>query len=254
MNISKAESGVFLTDTTPSPGSFARAFVVTGIGNSTVEALSTDDYQVHSFQKEDGIALTLPGLTVQIENRVSNWLDEDHCSLRCVRGTDPACLASRVAFIEKTPRVRTAAFTNVLDDYKLWDQGPKGCAPEYGRYEPSRDWCNHRLVDLGYELPEGIPEGYTSPVQVSQLETYLSKNAGQLIIAGRRFRFDNIRLHQDFGFRADVIGPRVTYTGMQVSTKILGRPGAEVWDVMSSTGKQVVSFAIHHGAVLHVTD
>jgi hypothetical protein len=100
---------------------------------------------------------------------------------------------------------------------------------------------------------EGIPEGYTPPVQVSQLEIYLSKNAGQLNVAGRKFRFDNIRLHQDFGFWADVIGPRVTYTGMQVSTKVLGRPGAEVWDVMSNSGKLVVSFAIHHGAVLHVS-
>ncbi|MHC5194688.1 hypothetical protein ACYSUW_13135 [Pseudomonas frederiksbergensis] len=253
MNLRQAKIGVFLTDTTPAPGTYARAFFVTGVGDATIEAVSTDDYQAHSFQKEDGVAITLPDLTVQIEHRVSGWLDEDHCSLRCIHATDPACLASRVAFIEKTPRVRKAASTNIFDDYKAWEEGPKGCAPEYGRYMPSRNWCDHRLVDLGYELPEGIPEGYTPPVQVSQLETYLSNNERKLAVAGRKFHFDNIRLHQGLGFWADVIGPRVTYTGMQVSTKVLGRPGAEVWEVMSSSGKRVVSFAIYQGAVLHVS-
>lgn len=40
--------------------------------------------------------------------KLSAWVMQDHCSLRYVLGTDKAEIGNRVAFIEKTPRVRTA--------------------------------------------------------------------------------------------------------------------------------------------------
>lgn len=85
---------------------------------------------------------------------LTEWMqdvDSAHCFMRCIVGADPTLVASRVAFIEKTPRVRMAPFSEV-DDFKNWEQGPKGCAPEYGRYQPSRDWCDEQLVALGYQI------------------------------------------------------------------------------------------------------
>jgi hypothetical protein len=79
---------------------------------------------------------------------------EDHCSFRYVIGTDPEEVENRVAFIEKTPRVRVKPYTEYLEDHKNWEQGPKGCSPEYGTYKPSRDWCDKRLLELGYEFEE----------------------------------------------------------------------------------------------------
>ena len=85
--------------------------------------------------------------------KLSEWLmgteenGDDHCSMRVILDSDPSVIANRVAFIEKTPSVR------VSDDPDVnWEQGPKGCAPEYGKYQPSRDWCDVRLQELGYEL------------------------------------------------------------------------------------------------------
>lgn len=79
--------------------------------------------------------------------------------MRCLAGSDPANLETRVAFIEKTPRVRIAPFTQKDTDFKAWKQGPKGCGgddPErngyYGFYQPSREWCDTELLALGYAL------------------------------------------------------------------------------------------------------
>lgn len=84
--------------------------------------------------------------------RITDWLDDDdepYCSMRCIAGADKNDVSNRVAFIEKTPRVRVAPYTET-DDWKNWKQGPKGCAPEYGHYQPSRDWCDEQLRTLGY--------------------------------------------------------------------------------------------------------
>lgn len=86
--------------------------------------------------------------------KLSAWVMEDHCSMRYVLGTDHEEIENRVAFIEKTPRVRIAAYTEYFHDYKNWKQGPKGCAPEYGQYQPSRDWCDMQLIEMGYILTE----------------------------------------------------------------------------------------------------
>jgi hypothetical protein len=107
--------------------------------------------------KESGL-VTHHSLEIQYQSimskpiQLTEWLNEDHGSMRCIAGTDPNVIANRVAFIEKTPRVRVRPFTNASDDHNNWSPGPKGSAPEYGRYQPSRDWCDAQLVEMGYEL------------------------------------------------------------------------------------------------------
>jgi hypothetical protein len=92
--------------------------------------------------------------TQQIAQAVTEWMDvpgAEHCSMRCIIGSDPEDVAGRVAFIEKTPRVRIAPFAE-QNDHRNWHQGPKGSAPEYGKYEPSREWCDQELQRMGYVL------------------------------------------------------------------------------------------------------
>lgn len=93
---------------------------------------------------------------------VTPWIDDEHCSYRALatplpaqKGDTEQNIASRVAFIEKSPRVRVAAMTSGFPEAASnWKYGPKGSAPEYGRYQPSRDWCDNQLRLLGYTLPE----------------------------------------------------------------------------------------------------
>lgn len=84
--------------------------------------------------------------------RLGPWINEDHCSMRCIEGTDPEVIANRVAFIEKTPRVRVARAVDPFEDWKGWHEGEKGCGHECGQYAPSREWCDEQLKLLGYEF------------------------------------------------------------------------------------------------------
>lgn len=88
------------------------------------------------------------------QRRLSPWIDIEHCSTRVYEGTDPAEVANRVAFIEKTPRVRVSTFADACEDWRGWCEGPKGCGEECGQYQPSRAWCDAQLRLLGYVLPE----------------------------------------------------------------------------------------------------
>lgn len=93
---------------------------------------------------------------------------EPHCCMRHVVGTDPNDVANRVAFIEKTPRVRIGS--GLKPDHLNWEEGPKGRggssvfdetleqAEVYGYYPPSRQWCDARLKELGYILAEELDE------------------------------------------------------------------------------------------------
>ena len=92
--------------------------------------------------------------------KLSEWIDDDHASFRYISGTDPEDIANRVAFIEKTPRVRIASLPTGLSfvetmfaDSGNWQNGPKGDGHLCGHYQPSRDWCDARLIEMGYELP-----------------------------------------------------------------------------------------------------
>lgn len=83
--------------------------------------------------------------------------------MRCKAGTDGSSISDRVAFIEKTPRVRIRQETStnrIHPDWLNWAEGPKGDGgsgdPEaeqlYGFYPPSRQWCDAMLPLLGYDL------------------------------------------------------------------------------------------------------
>ena len=100
--------------------------------------------------------------------KLSPWIDEDHCSMRVVAGTDPKIAANRIAFIEKTPRVRIlAGYYGVernddllkhnisvcsVGENNIWISGRKGNGQECGKYAPSRKWCDDMLILFGHEL------------------------------------------------------------------------------------------------------
>ncbi len=105
--------------------------------------------------------------------RLSPWIViEGHCATRVLEGTDPAVVANRIAFIEKTPRVRLERrrghFSLERPDgigcgeapTDGWLSGPRGCGGSlevdgetiYGFYPPSRQWCDAMLRLLGYEI------------------------------------------------------------------------------------------------------
>lgn len=75
-------------------------------------------------------------------------VDGGACLVR--EGGNARRLADRVAFIEKTPRIRIRAYRNETDDYLNWAQRPfKGDGPDD---EASRKWCEDALVLFGHEL------------------------------------------------------------------------------------------------------
>jgi hypothetical protein len=101
--------------------------------------------------------------------RLSPWtVVHEYCAMRFVEGTDPNDVANRVAFIEKTPRIRIFPFDHDHEnDFRNWKYGPKGrgCPYDedaarveaYGFHPPSRDWCDRELLKLGYVLPDRDP-------------------------------------------------------------------------------------------------
>lgn len=110
--------------------------------------------------------------------RLSPWTPvhgHEHSAMRFVEGTDPTDIANRIAFIEKTPRIRIYPMEHDPEnDSRNWKQGPKGrgCSYDqdaereraYGFYPPSRDWCDRELHRLGYVLPDRrMCEGYGCP-------------------------------------------------------------------------------------------
>ena len=85
---------------------------------------------------------------------LSEWIEiYGYCAVRVLKGTDPLEYKNRIAFIEKTPRVRTNQFTE-MNDYLNWHSGPKGDGQECGKHQPSRDWCDSELAKMGYVFPE----------------------------------------------------------------------------------------------------
>ncbi len=96
------------------------------------------------------------------EIKLSPWIVVDgYCATRIIEGTDFEKIENRVAFIEKTPRVRVSEFTT-QDDWKNWSQGPKGSGGasdedhealgQYGFDSKSREWCDSELIKMGYIL------------------------------------------------------------------------------------------------------
>ena len=89
--------------------------------------------------------------------KLSEWIIIDgFCATRVLANTDVNNSNNRIAFIEKTPRIRIARGSDAD-----WEYGPKGQGGSsgedpnsrlYGFYPPSREWCDKRLIELGYEL------------------------------------------------------------------------------------------------------
>lgn len=105
--------------------------------------------------------------------QITEWIEDGHCALRAFVGTDPSKIENRVAFIEKTPRVRIRPHymgdnghgQRQWEDFLNWAQGPKGAGggdPKkdgtYGFDVESRAWCDRMLVALGYELPSSLAQ------------------------------------------------------------------------------------------------
>lgn len=100
--------------------------------------------------------------------KLSGWLVvEGHCAMRILEGSDPGQVANRVAFIEKTPRVRVRPFTDAGTDHLAWRSGPKGRGGRlggpnaevsgcYGFDMDSRAWCDAELLAMGYEVPDPV--------------------------------------------------------------------------------------------------
>lgn len=87
--------------------------------------------------------------------KLSPWtLTTDGCgAYRCRINRDGENdVSARVAFIEKTPRVRIRPDNEMygINDCYNWAERPfKGDGPED---QESRDWCDSMLVLLGYEI------------------------------------------------------------------------------------------------------
>lgn len=92
---------------------------------------------------------------------LSDWIMIEHCATRIVAGGDPNKVSDRVAFIEKTPRVRLSENKYAVEikeagntfcsgaNGDAWIYGPKGSS-EYGHDERSRKWCDQMLQLTGW--------------------------------------------------------------------------------------------------------
>ena len=87
---------------------------------------------------------------------ISDWIIiDEYCAMKIIKDSNPDLIKNRLAFIEKTPRIRIGMFVNNDTDYQNWKQGPKGeggCIEDdpdiYGFYQPSRDWCDKKLKEI----------------------------------------------------------------------------------------------------------
>ena len=98
--------------------------------------------------------------------KVTGWIiHEGYCAFRMVEGGDPESVADRVAFIEKSARVRIAPYTDIHTDYLNWEgvcrgtggSGDHEAQLQYGFDPECREACDEALVKMGYELTEETP-------------------------------------------------------------------------------------------------
>jgi hypothetical protein len=84
--------------------------------------------------------------------KVSPWqVVDEYCVARVIEGGNPDNVLDRVAFIEKTPRVRIRrnVYSSSCPDFLNWAEGFKGDGPND---DISRKWCDSMLELLGYEV------------------------------------------------------------------------------------------------------
>ncbi|MBU0501440.1 MAG: hypothetical protein KJ558_10115 [Gammaproteobacteria bacterium] len=92
----------------------------------------------------------------------------------------------------------------------------------------------------------------TSP-GVSQLESYVAQNGASLDIKGRAFCVEGVSANGNVAvgtFKAK----KAVYTGVLCNNaRVAGRPGAEVWSIISGNGRQVACFAVDAGQIQALT-
>ena len=88
---------------------------------------------------------------------LSDWIIIDnYCAIRIVKGGKVDNVSDRVAFIEKSPRVRVNKNKLCMENSHTcttsdaWLYGGRG-SNEYGRDVDSRKWCDDMLKLLGWE-------------------------------------------------------------------------------------------------------
>lgn len=90
----------------------------------------------------------------------------------------------------------------------------------------------------------------------SQLAAYVAANGSEITIKNRTFTVENVRSEDSLAYFADLSTKRgtrvISYLGMQCEGRVIGRPGAEVWEVVRVSGgcSSVVRFAVYQGALL----
>jgi hypothetical protein len=86
----------------------------------------------------------------------------------------------------------------------------------------------------------------------TQLEQVLD-SSNTLTVGHRIFSVSNIRHEGELGLFATFKSKRAEYVAMaSPKTRVIGRPNAEVWAVMSLSGhgRKIVDFAVDQGRVL----
>lgn len=82
---------------------------------------------------------------------LSEWIIIfDFCATRAIKGTDPNLLENRIAFIEKSGRVRVKPFTKE-EDFKNWEYVCSGSS-DYGNDLETREKVDDKLIEIGYIL------------------------------------------------------------------------------------------------------
>lgn len=150
-------------------------FLIGRKAHSLGKFIRLDSQKVHEMEQDKDYDAGIPQEEydnlleiIQIKserNKLSEWIVvDDYCATRVYLGTDPSNPINRVAFIEKTPRVRMTEFIDDNKERHNWFSGPKGSGgsggseghiPEnelYGFYPKSREWCDETLKNLGYDF------------------------------------------------------------------------------------------------------
>lgn len=122
--------------------------------------------------------------------KLSPWITEYYDngspsgSMRIIEGTNQNNINNRVAFIEKTPRVRIRnhSLNANHDDYLNWASGFKGDGP---LDEESKKWCDDMLRVMGYQFPldEGPKSARSYGVMTRDQYNIIDVNENEMFIA-----------------------------------------------------------------------
>lgn len=130
----------------------------------------------HALARRLGAVLEVagepPAASSENRGKVGPWVVIDgYCAAAVLIGDDPLDADKRVAFIEKTPRIRVPTLGDYVDftgqcwraavslNGQFWLYGPRGRGGDSateagvnGFYPPSREWCQRMLQQLGYDV------------------------------------------------------------------------------------------------------